>query len=222
MGGRSGQSIERGSTRRAGGVTGAPYSGATITIRSGYELTSLSSKDAMQMAGIPPDVKGKINLYQDGNTIFVDYSNEGLLMSRKIFIDRKQVSNEEFKIENDSRFKGRGLEIFESQVNKLRKQGYNTIFVQAAGRKNSRFNGYYTWAVFGYIPDNQRRNLQLLNSRAGTNYTNWLDVVRTRSGAALWKEHGEDWFGEFDLSDNSESMKTLGGYIKYKRSQRNS
>jgi hypothetical protein len=47
-------------------------------------------------------------------------------------------------------------------------------------------------------------------------------IVLDDEGQQWWKENGTTWEGEFDLSDNSESMRILENYIAEKKAKANS
>ena len=218
MGGRSGQTLTRSGQQVA--VSGNSYPDANI-IESGQNTSGYSVQKIASLAGIPKDFKGNLLIdHKRDGTIDVRISNEGLSMQRIINKDKGVVKNEYFEILDNSRYKGRGYKIFESQVNEMRKSNFKKIQVYAAGDiRNPRYNGYYTWARFGYQPDNAARWVERVNTNNGTQFKSWYEMMNTETGQRLWKQVGSGWSGEFDLKNGSLSMKTWNNYLKYRKLQ---
>lgn len=101
---------------------------------------------------------------------------------------------------------GIGRLIFARQVAEARRLGVHQITTLAA-REEGVFNGYYTWARFGY--DGPLRGE--LAQRFGVDTIQGL--MSTPAGRAAWREEGTSWDATFDLSDASVSMKALDGYL---------
>jgi len=237
MGGRSGQSIQRGggtttssATTRAtaqssegnadinGNVAGYKAI-VNLNPRSGLP-DGYTNKDILEMAGIPTYLPGTVDITRSGGSVSVSINSEGVKMRRNIDVVNKKVYNAYFRINDNSKHRGKGFNIFESQVKALTSRGFKEIGVTAAGSPGStEFNGYYTWAAFGYVPNNADSFVRSINSRAGTNYRNWGEIVGTRKGLGYWKQYGDGFGGTFDLTKGSDSLKQLAAYGKYRRSQ---
>lgn len=140
--------------------------------------------------------------------------------------DNKLIAiNQSFSIEEDSPYKGKGVEFFVNQVAALKKVGANKIITHAAGRKGDKFNGYYTWPRMGYdgtILSHQFNKLpQNLQDKLG-NSRSVLDLFELEGGKEAWKKHGSDIYdAHFDLEDNSRSMKALKAYLEERKNRDN-
>jgi hypothetical protein len=224
MGGRSGQSLTRSGQQAARSQqpeSGNDYPDARI-VESGTNTSRFSTNDLIAMSGVPKDFRGRITVSHYRGESFIDVDDEGLRMRRRVRSEVGIVQNRLFKIADDSRFKGRGYKIFESQVNELRKKKFEKITVYAAGNiNNPDYNGYYTWARFGYQPkkEDATQIVEMVNRTNGTQFKSWYEMMNTVTGQKLWKQIGSDWDGEFDLKSNSLSMKTWKNYLKYRKSQ---
>jgi len=239
MGGRSGQSIQRGG---GGGTTSSATTRATAQSSeanrefngkiTGYKanivrVTALpngyTDKDMLEMAGIPTYLPGRVDINSFRNEVTVSIVSQGVKMVRQIDVENKKVYNSYFRINDESRHRGKGFDIFESQVKALTSRGFKEIGVMAAGAPGSTtYNGYYTWAAFGYVPNGIDYYINRVNRSAGTNYRSWGEIVGTRKGLGYWKQYGINFSGTFDLTKGSNSLKQLEAYGKYRRSQRNS
>lgn len=111
---------------------------------------------------------------------------------------------------------GIGLRSFATQVIHSQRYGVNEIRTHAAGSYDNAFNGYYTWAVFGYndrlrpadkrrFPPSYRdaRDLHELLGRAGGREV-WLVFGRERLTAV------------FSLSEDSPHVRRLKDYLREK------
>lgn len=220
MGGRSGQSTGGGG---GGGTTSESggYQNAVIKTQFPNE-TGLSNKTFLKLSGIPDDFNGVVNIrYDSSERVLVNINDNGINMTRRINIKDKTINNDFFTINPNSKYKGQGAKIFESQVKTAQKAGYNQIKTEAAGSKgDGNYNGYYTWARLGYMPRNDYNNQVLvrnIKNATGVDYGNFQTMMRTTSGIKAWKEHGSAFTGVFDLKKGSESMKTLNNYLKNKK-----
>lgn len=221
MGGRSGQGTG------GGGGGGTPALGTGVDSFDDYEdvkiyenginNTNKSAEYYLSLTGIPKDFDGdaEVVFYQSGK-VDVEIRGNGIRMTREISENGKNIYNAFFTIDTDSKYKGKGAEIFANQVKGAQKAGISQIDVSAAGNKNSRYNGYYTWARLGYVPNNQAYNVEQITRATGRNYSTWEKMMSSKQGVKDWKEHGDAWSGTFDLKKGSYSDKSLKRYIKLK------
>ena len=219
MGGRSGQST-------GGGGGGASAAGnindfKDVTIKKfGVNDTGFDDKQFLKLAGIPKDIKGRVDIeYYSQGKVSVTHIADDIYMERIINTVTKKIDNINFTIQKDSRYKGKGAELFNNQVKEARKAGYDQIRTQAAGYKGGTYNGYYTWARLGYIPtgNGSLASVRNIKNITGVDYGNFQTMMRTSSGIKAWKEHGTAFSGIFDLKKGSESLKTLNNYLKNKK-----
>ncbi len=109
----------------------------------------------------------------------------------------------------DNKGGGIGLNLFLNQVKEARQSGFKYLKVGAAGDYYSRerWNGYITWAKFGYemLPNDQSNFLNLMKQNNRTEKT-VFELVSTKEGLAFWEKNVSWWDGKLDLSDNSKSM----------------
>ncbi len=184
-----------------------PYSNIT-----GEGLTKQQIKKYAKLIGLPESIKGDLKVANDKHILF---KGEGILMKRKL--GYTDAVNEIFNIEPDSPWKGQGSFFFERQVDALKKAGFKTI--ETLADKGEQTNGYYTWARLGYIPKNAagREIANGVFKDAGLSPKSFEIAFTDPAYRKAWKEKGEAFSAEFDLSDNSYSMNTLKDYNSFKR-----
>lgn len=105
---------------------------------------------------------------------------------------------------------GLGSKVFARQVAEARRLGVDQITTTAA-RREGVFNGYYTWARFGYdgpVPPD-------LAAEFGV--TTMQELMSTEQGRAAWKARGRTWDATFDLRDGSASLTALERYLRRDR-----
>jgi SPP1 gp7 family putative phage head morphogenesis protein len=151
----------------------------------------------------------------DINSIEVTvYQPDGIKANRTFFPREGIVSHDLMKIDKSAR--GSGIGVFASQVQAYRKAGYKTIKTYAA--RGPEYNGYYTWARFGFDVDLQSarsRSLRYDLEQAGFGKLNKLsELMSTQKGRDWWKVNGQGIDMEFDLTDDSVSMEVLDAYIQ--------
>jgi hypothetical protein len=198
---------------------------ATISESGTNRFPQYSSDDFTSFTGVPKDFGGtvRIEYNQNGATVYVN--GEGVSMQRNINFDGQgkpdYVYNAYFKIDDGSPHDSRGAEIFNNQVTTLRNQGFNRIEVSAAGayNDNATFNGYYTWARFGYVPNDANLGVNAFNQYAQQNgleqVSNFKEIMYTSAGREYWKNKGGQSFrGTFNLNKNSYSSTTMDNYMK--------
>jgi hypothetical protein len=223
MGGRSGQGIGRQQQQQQQQQqqNGTQDYNATVIINGRNQFPQYSTEDMISFTGIPKDFKGGIRIEYNDDGAKVYISGEGVSMTRDINLYDKEVSNEYFKIERSSIHYGRGAEIFNNQVQSVKSAGFERIKVYAAGSHddNQTYNGYYTWARFGYVPNNEQLGVTGFNQFAQQNnigqVSNFKEIMYTKQGRDWWQNKaGVSFRGTFDLTDNSYSMTTLNNYMQ--------
>jgi len=198
------------------------YPDVKLNVFQGNFPNGLNALKALQLTGLMKDFKGNVQIIPFGDTVNVAIEGNGLRMDRTIRTrdGDKYIDNNYFKISENSLYAGKSLEIFTNQVKNASKAGFNRIEVSAAGRPNDAvYNGYYTWAAYGYKPANAYLLVSEINSKTGRSYKNWETMMKSKQGRADWKANGRGWDGEFDLKKGSESFKQLGYYTKDKKNK---
>lgn len=111
---------------------------------------------------------------------------------------------------------GIGLNLFVNQVKEARLSGFKYLKVGAAGEFHTKdkWNGYITWAKFGYemLPNDQLNFLKTMSIN-GRKEKTVSELVSTKEGADFWEKKGSWWDGKFDLTNNSKSMQNLQKYL---------
>lgn len=225
MGGRSGQSTGGGSGGGAALGSGVDstnnYKDVNIVNSYGTNLTNKSPQEFLGLAGVPKDFIGDAKLYYySKDRVYVTILNNGIHMQRQINLKDKTIDNNYFTIDKNSKYSGKSLEIFTSQVKEAKKQGFQKINVNAAGEPNDKeYNGYYTWAAYGYKPNYSNLLIQSIKIRTGRDYGTWETMMKSKQGRADWKANGQSWDGSFDLNKGSNSIKQLAAYTKDKKAK---
>ena len=114
---------------------------------------------------------------------------------------------------------GVGIRIFAKQIESMIRAGVTQLTVSAAGDYGSYdYNGYTTWAKFGY-----NKTLYGGDKPQGFTSTNLNDLMSEvattgpwagKTGAYAWEMTGSGFSGMFDLSEGSKARKVLSEYIK--------
>lgn len=112
---------------------------------------------------------------------------------------------------------GVGLKLFSGQVAHATALGFKAIKTSAA-REAGVFNGYSTWAKFGYnakLPAAIRAQLP-----AGLQGVRSMHELRkTEAGRSWWTEHGRTIDMRFNLAPNSRSQRLLKDYAAERASR---
>lgn len=180
-------------------------------------LTNEQAVQHLKASGIPYDFEGEAEVKEILGSIYIYADGEGLAMNRIIELEGNYIKNDYFRIEENSRYKGQGAQIFNNQVEEAAKQGYKYIKTSAAGGKG--YNGFYTWARLGYEPEDYYTKNKFLpyykkfNTKFGTNVKDFKELIGTKTGQEWWKGNGIGWNGAFKLEEGSYSRKTLKNYI---------
>jgi SPP1 gp7 family putative phage head morphogenesis protein len=188
------------------------------------EADEAAGFDIMEYAtGIVPDgdstwVSAKVTTSEKRGRVVRTMVEHGrtIKAERMFFPDEKSVYHANFKI--DKSLKGAGVKSFAMQVQTYRRAGYKKITTLAA-RVDGEYNGYYTWARFGF--DAELGELYAMRAeKAGFKGVKRVsELMRTKAGREWWLEHGVTMDMEFDLSDNSHGIAVLEAYIEERMSK---
>jgi len=113
------------------------------------------------------------------------------------------------------------LKVFAAQVDEAQKQGFGRI-EQSVGDQG---HGYYSWARQGYdavihpsgkLKDAIEKQPKAWREKHGLDGKNisLADLMASKEGRDIWKEHGGAFRGYFDLRSDSPSMKILADYMQ--------
>jgi hypothetical protein len=215
------------------------YEGISIqnSVKNTGEHTTEEAQSYLRASGVPADMNGHMLMTdtKDGVQVDVWGDNNKVYMSR--VFSGKYIHNSYFKISDDSAYKGHGAEIFKSQVDNAREEGYTQITTNAAKGTKANFNGYYTWPRLGYEQDNigdakqwnygintidQTKNIKQTcydaflahKTKYGTHTISQL--MSTPDGREYWKAHGFTVNLKFNLKANSRDYKVLSEYLSTK------
>lgn len=186
------------------------------------DLEDNKLKNYLKLSGVPEDLSGRVKVFVYDDYTDINVKGEGLQMSRKIY-KNGSITNEEFYIDDDSRFKGHGTSIFKNQVDEATKQGFSYIntYASGSGELPHGHNGYYTWARLGYMDQSEdieiNPTVKKFNKEHGTDVKNLEELMGFKSGQEYWKRHGSSFEGNFDLKKDSYSQRTLNNYIHERR-----
>lgn len=180
-------------------------------------------------AGIPLDYAGSIKVYypfKDKKKATVIIEDENIYMYRTLYTDKSEIHNDYFRIKDSQNnpYEGKGFEIFSNQVRQAVEQGYGKLTCDAA--RGSTFNGYYTWARFGYLPVDPKDStivyaIEKFNQEYNTNVKNFGELMATKEGQDAWKKYGDTFEAKFDLKDGSYSRNTFEKYYQERKQKQN-
>lgn len=154
--------------------------------------------------------------------IQLKFTHEGVRADRTIEKDRygkTRAHNNLFTISETSKYRGKGVEFFASQVAAMQEAGVDYIETHAAGSAiNGTFNGYYTWPRMGYDAELEPEQLnhlpKSLTSQLGGK-KNIQSLFALPGGKEAWEIFGNDLMeAKFDLSKGSQSIQALESYLK--------
>jgi len=154
------------------------------------------------------------NLYDTGAPVQV--------VCRKFDFDKKNMKNDTLLLGGNAP-KGLGTKLLTSQIEKARQLGMMTMTCEAY-RDDPGFVGYKVWPRLGYdgpIPVEKTglpQKYQEALAQAGHEQPWRIQQLYALGKDAIdwWDEHGTTFKAEFDLADDSMSMKLFEAYIKKK------
>ena len=187
------------------------------------ETTGLDHSQLVNLTGGVPapeitNIKHSISLIESAGVLHSSIFSDQYKIMRQIHYNDKWIYNSLMKV--FAKGKGIGLNLFLNQVKEARLQGFKRLDVTAEGNYTIRndWNGYLTWAKFGYIMDKPSQlmfnNLMKENNRAEKSV---FELVSTKEGQDFWEKNGKTWTGSFDLKDGSKAMNNLKEYLDQRK-----
>lgn len=164
--------------------------GANVSVKVGEGLVQLSARHALYDG----PVEVAIALVEGGAEILLD---EAIMLK-------------------DSAPAGLGLRMFARQAFAARELGMAAIELEAAGSASSRFfNGYYTWARYGFDAELSTKEIALLPEPLAAART-VADLVSSAAGRTWWRDNGSARIMAFDLTPSSRAWETLNAVLEEK------
>lgn len=178
--------------------------------------TVVSQSELAQLSGaIDGSLLSVLQSGADYLNIFIENSDIYQSMVRTLMIENNQLilKNETQILKDNARGKGIAVFALREQIRAAKRLNISKIKTFAVGdASHEYYNGYYTWARFGFnadIPPQLRKKLP----KHLTSATDIADLMSTKEGRAWWKNNGSDINLTFDLSDNSKSIKIFQQYL---------
>lgn len=107
--------------------------------------------------------------------------------------------------------KGTGTKVMRDILFEAKNQGYSNVELVAEGKKGTGENGYYTWPRLGFDGELTREQREQAK-KSGFDVKKVSELMNSDAGRRYWRENGSTISLSFDLSDGSDSMKTLEAY----------
>ncbi|HUW55585.1 MAG TPA: hypothetical protein VMZ92_03045 [Planctomycetota bacterium] len=200
------------------GIEGGSHTILGASHRDVVEIAGLdlSHEQLADLAGAPPGSQVEIEVRLGGgwpdSAVGVHTTFPGGAGESYRIIDGLIIHNQDMGVSSRMQGKGIGTAVLATQVETASRLGFKEIRVIAAGGPSRRgsTNGYYTWALLGF--ESERRRPGPDNGRPESVQT----IMRRPGGPAWWKENGESFFGRFDLSPGSTSMRVFEEYQRLK------
>jgi hypothetical protein len=185
----------------------------------------LSNEDIVEATGAQPNLDLVVKVQEvTEDRIFVTVSHPeakvGMERSFVRYHDGIRLENDLFKIYDEKmRGKGLGWSAFSQQVDTAQRLGFTEIKTHAVGADETGWNGYITWAKFGYNTELSENIRDSFANDTGREVEDLHDLMRTPEGREWWEKKGEEFWGTFDLtgqSDDGKSLKAFNAYRNYK------
>lgn len=161
-------------------------------------------EDLEDLVGLLPG--GKIEVSKSADRVNIRVQHPKYTASRTIKGD--VIKNNRFFVKKDYQGRGIGLEVFSNQVEAARRFGFRKIELTAG--KGDGMNGYYTWARMGFDAELEYVPKEFPKAKRVS------DLMKTERGRDWWLKNGEQIDMDFDLEDDSISMKVLNRYRRSK------
>jgi len=207
--------------------------GINLTEYNCFELTGNSYHDIIGLTGVYglfslENVRNAINAkISDAHDIIeINIVVDGIKIIRKIHLKAQYLENVLLKAK-EHRGQGIGFEMLKSQIEYGRKMEFKRIELLAWGAIDEEFNGYLTWAKYGFtmMANSSRWFRETLIpelKRIGAIYKDYSNVHELLddieiSGEEVWAVFGEAWYGVFLLSKKSYNTKRLQSYDYMKK-----
>lgn len=187
---------------------------------------TMTPEQVAALTGVQPGYTARVVPTGDSVAVYVTGTANGVSVRAERHFRRNSagqpvVYNAFFTAEDSSGRTGSGigLKMFGTQVKNMRAAGFKSIGVTAAGSYGQSFNGYYTWARFGYdgplSPGYTARAAEAgFTAPGGGAPRRVSDLMRTAAGRDWWKRNGSSMHMDFDLNKNSLSSRVLAAYVK--------
>lgn len=183
-----------------------------------YDLTGFAPEELARLTGIEAYTSKYIFEVSGTSTaprVVIDSADGRVHMSRTYMLEVNEVENNRFEVRNTN--EGVGRLIFARQITELKNTKFAKITCIAA--KSEAWNGYYTWARFGFIIDEDEIQ-DIIDYLAKVQYQCMEHqphkIVLDPNHKEWWRLNGITWTGTFDLTEGSESMNIFKNYLKEK------
>lgn len=194
-----------------------------ILTKYGYDLNTEKIANMLGCGRLPGRKMLTMKLIEEKNLLIrieriTENSLESYNLKRIINLKEKSLSMESFILGINIQRKQIGAKVFNDAVEYSRQLGFKKLKTFAA--KTGYYNGYYTWARFGY--DAKYTDIFYPTSPRWKyfeekGYKRMSDLMKVKEGREWWKVNGTDWNGVFDLSPDSISSKVWELYKKEKK-----
>jgi hypothetical protein len=185
--------------------------------QSGDIPKNVNPDDVLKLTGVSElDKINEIKFSASYDQLGIAVKTDDYYVDRLIDYESMSIKNSIFTVNKTG--SGTGLKVFSRQVNEAQSQGFKYIDTYAVTKLNDQnANGYYTWARIGFNPEDGW--LEKFNSYSPQfkGIKDFNTLFKTKEGIEYWKEEGMSFHGRFDLSANSQSMKTFNDYKKEKK-----
>jgi hypothetical protein len=182
------------------------------------------SKDYISKIEVKVDVREK--------SLYFDMKCKPYFLSYSRHLYKDKIFNSSLEISEDAP-KGLGTGVFVSQVLQARKLGLRHIECHAyrysmdrSGYRDPSMIGYKIWPKLGYDGEIPEDCLDLLPEEIKDMFdllgyeepymVSHLYSLPDNEGIKWWEEYGESFEAEFDLSEDSYSIRTLQAYLEKK------
>lgn len=187
-------------------------------VLSGFNITP---EDLLQLCGGIPDQEqlfANVDIESiTSHAVKVIVDSNLYRVCRTINLKRRVIFNDKMRVYEKN--KGIGTNLFLNQVVFARRLGFIKLTVVAIDYDgDEKVDGYYRWARLGYqmIDRNDLEDFADMMRALRRPEKTVGELVLTEDGYNIWKISGQDWIGEFQLADESESMEHLYRYLALK------
>lgn len=183
----------------------------------------LSDGEVAGIAGAQPGDSVKVKALGNGKMLHIAVTGPGITPSHTMWHDVFRSSQDGTLLDHLAYVHvangghGEGARIFADIVRKQSRLGVDHIALEAARSDipGQHMNGYYTWARLGV---NGRLTAEHLAGapRQFQGLTTIRDLMHAPGGRDWWRQHGNLWYGKFDLRPGSQSWRDLNDYLHEK------
>ena len=183
---------------------------------------NLTEKDVLALSGGIP-MKGlsikevRIRSYGSDSSLYVYINSNDIEQRRNLDFEKKTIKNELFSIKNKDIKginQGIGANMLLNQIEAAKKHEFKNIKTEAYKDKDGKWNGYYTWARYGYDFENK----EIFSSFAkenGRKEKSIIELMSTEEGRTFWRKKGVTFDAIFDVNNNNQ-INILTNYINEK------